>query len=203
MRSFETRRAGAHGLGLTAAAALLLAALGHAQGPTYGVGRPPTPAEIKALDISITPGGAELPDGRGTAEAGKALYATHCARCHGATGKEGPQDVLAGGVGSLASPKPLKTVGSYWPYATTLFDYVNRAMPFDRPATMSADEVYASVAYVLFLNGLVGERDVIDARTLPQVKMPNRDGFVVDPRPDVGLPKAPPTTPKRAKPGGR
>jgi S-disulfanyl-L-cysteine oxidoreductase SoxD len=168
-----------------------------AQSPTYGVGRPPTPEEIKALDISISPGGRELPPGKGSAESGKTLYTNQCARCHGATGKEGPQDILVGGANTLKTVKPLKSVGSYWPYATTLWDYINRAMPFDRPGTMTADEVYASVAYVLFLNGIVGERDVIDANAVRQLKMPNRDGFVADPRPDVGVQKP------AAKPAGR
>ena len=107
--------------------------------------------------------------------------------CHGPTGTEGPQDVLAGGQGSLATAAPRKTVGSYWPFATTLWDYINRAMPFDHPSTMTADEVYATTAYVLFLNGIVGERDVLDEKTLPQIKMPNRNGFTADPRPDIGI----------------
>jgi cytochrome c len=108
-----------------------------------------------------------------------------CETCHGPTGTEGPQDTLAGGKGSLATPKPLKTVGSYWPYATTLWDYINRAMPFDHPSTLTPDEVYSAAAYVLFLNGIVGEQDVLDQTTLPKVQMPNRNGFVADPRPDI------------------
>ncbi len=102
---------------------------------------------------------------------------------------------LVGGAGSLATAKPLKTVGSYWPYATTLFDYINRSMPFDRPSVMSADDVYAVTAYLLNLNGIIRDQDVMDARTLPGVRMPNRDGFVADPRPDVGRPPAPPRKP--------
>ena len=109
--------------------------------------------------------------------------------CHGATGKEGPHDVLAGGRGTLASPKPLKTVGSYWPYATTVWDYVNRAMPFDHPGTLTADQVYALTAYLLYINGIVGERDVVSQETLPRVTMPNRNGFIPDPRPDTGSAK--------------
>ena len=93
--------------------------------------------------------------------------------------------MLVGGRGTLASAKPLKTVGSYWPYATTLWDYINRAMPFDRPGTLPADDVYATTAYLLYLNGIVGERDVLDAAALPRVGMPNRDGFVPDSRPDI------------------
>ena len=98
--------------------------------------------------------------------------------CHGAKGVGKPADALAGGVGSLASKTPLRTVGSYWPYATTLFDYVRRAMPLENPLSLSNDEVYAVSAYVLFLNGIIGQDPQMNAQTLPQVKMPNRDGFV-------------------------
>jgi len=155
------------------------------------VGRTPTPAELKAIDIEVTPDGRGLPPGSGTAAAGKDVYTRRCETCHGATGKDGPQDVLVGGQGSLATARPLKTVGSYWPYATTLWDYVNRAMPFDHPSTMTPNEVYATTAYLLFMNGIVGEQDVLDQTTLPQVKMPNRNGFVPDPRPDMPLKKKP------------
>ena len=114
------------------------------------------------------------------------MYAARCASCHGATGKEGPNDVLAGGQGTLRTAKPVRTVGSYWPYATTLFDYIRRAMPYMTPGVLTDEEVYGVTAYVLFLNGLIGEQDLVDAKTLPALRMPNRDGFVVDPRPDVG-----------------
>jgi S-disulfanyl-L-cysteine oxidoreductase SoxD len=157
-----------------------------AQGPTYGLGRPAGDAEIRKYDRFIPPSGANLPPGSGTAEKGKAIYAAQCARCHGATGREGPEEVLAGGIGSLTSPKPQKTVGSYWPYATTLWDYVNRAMPFDRPGMLPPDDVYSVVAYVLQLNGIVSPNDVVDAKNLPAIRMPNRDGFVPDGRPDTG-----------------
>jgi cytochrome c len=156
----------------------------HAQ--TYGLGRGVSPEEIRRHDALIPPGGEGLPAGSGTAEKGKAIYAAQCARCHGATGREGPEDVLVGGIGSLATPKPEKTVGSYWPYATTLWDYLNRAMPFDRPGVLSADDVYSVTAYVLQLNGIVSATDVLDANSLPKIRMPNRDGFVPDPRPDAG-----------------
>jgi S-disulfanyl-L-cysteine oxidoreductase SoxD len=156
-----------------------------AQSPSFGVGRTPKPEELKAIDIEVTPDGKGLPAGRGTAAAGKDVYTRRCETCHGPTGTEGPQDVLVGGRGSLKTLRPLKTVGSYWPYATTLWDYINRAMPFEHPTTMTADEVYGATAYVLFLNGIVGEQEVLDQSTLPRVKMPNRDGFVSDPRPDV------------------
>jgi len=150
-----------------------------------GVGRPPTAEELKAIDIEVLPDGRGLPAGSGTAAKGKTIYANRCVTCHGAKGKEGPQDVLVGGQGTLASPKPLKTVGSYWPYATTLWDYINRAMPFDHPGTLSPDDVYATTAYLLYLNGIVGEQDAMDRTTLPRVQMPNRNGFVADPRPDI------------------
>jgi mono/diheme cytochrome c family protein len=159
------------------------------QSPTFGVGRAPTPKELEAIDIDVTPDGRGLPPGSGTATRGKEVYASRCLICHGPTGVEGPQDVLVGGQGTLvtaaAVTRPLKTVGSYWPYATTLWDYVRRAMPFDHPGTMATDDVYAATAYLLFLNHIVGENDVLTDQTLPQVKMPNRDGFVPDPRPDV------------------
>jgi mono/diheme cytochrome c family protein len=162
---------------------------------TYGLGRTPSAAELQKYDIlSISPTGQGLPAGSGTAEKGKAVFASQCARCHGASGREGPDDVLVGGIGSLNTPKPSKTVGSYWPYATTLWDYVNRAMPFDRPGVLSADDVYSVVGYVLQLNGIVSAQDAIDATTLPKIRMPNRDGFVPDHRPDIGSKPAPVST---------
>ena len=174
-------------LALTCSAALLgpRSVVVAAQSPTFGLGHAPRADELKAIDIEVLPDGRGLPPGSGTAEAGKTIYAARCTVCHGATGKEGPQDVLVGGQGTLNTAKPLKTVGSYWPYATTLWDYVNRAMPFDHPGTLPADQVYATTAYLLFINGIIGERDVMDQTTLPQVKMPNRTGFVPDTRPDV------------------
>ena len=162
------------------------AALLSAQSPTYGVGRTPKPEEMKAIDIDVTPDGQGLPPGGSTAAAGKDTYTRRCETCHGPTGKEGPQDVLAGGRGSLATARPQKTIGSYWPYATTLWDYIRRAMPFDHPGTLTTEEIYGTTAYLLYLNGIVGERDVVDQATLPQIKMPNRGGFTADPRPDIG-----------------
>jgi cytochrome c len=156
-----------------------------AQSPKYGVGHAPTTDEIRQWSISIAPDGKGLPPGRGTAAEAKELYANRCAKCHGDKGQGRDSVPIAGGQGTLRNPKPLRTVGSFWPYATTIWDYVNRAMPFDRPGTLSADQVYSVTAYVLYLNGLAGENDVIDARTLPKIQMPNRNGFVADPRPDV------------------
>ena len=165
--------------------ALTFSAVVYAQSPRYHVGRPPTPEEIKAWDIAVGPEGHELPPGRGTVARGQVVYVEQCTRCHGATATEGPEMPLVGGAGSLNTAKPLKTIGSYWPYATTLFDYVNRAMPFDRPTVMSADDVYAVTAYLLNINGIIKTDAVMDASSLPAVRMPNRDGFVSDPRPDT------------------
>jgi len=151
-----------------------------AQTPAPGFGEPLSPAEIALWDISIPPSGAGLPPGSGSAREGLKVYEQKCLACHGAKGTGKPADALAGGIGSLASNKPLRTVGSYWPYATTLFDYVRRAMPMNNPLSLSDDEVYAVSAYVLFLNGIVSEDAVMNAQSLPQVKMPNRDGFVSD-----------------------
>ncbi len=171
---------------LAAWASVSLMQSAFAQSPTFGLGRTPTPDETNAIDLGVTPDGQGLPPGRGTADAGKQVYESRCVTCHGATAKEGPQDVLVGGQGTLTTAKPIKTVGSYWPYATTLFDYVNRAMPFDHPGTLPANDVYSATVYLLYLNGIVGEHDVLDQTTLPRVKMPNRDGFVPDTRPDTG-----------------
>jgi len=146
-------------------------------------GQPISPADIAPWDISIDPDGARLPTGRGSAVQGEPVYVSKCQSCHGEKGAGKPNDALVGGIGSLAAGKPpVKTVGSYWPYATTLFDYIRRAMPFQEPKSLSADEVYAVSAYILHLNGLVGADDVLDAQSLPKVRMPNRDGFVPFPR---------------------
>src|SRR6266705_1538093 len=157
-----------------------------AQSPTFGVGRPATAEEIRDIGAAIAPDGSGLPEGSGTVTAGRDVFVAQCARCHGpkAQGDVGP--ALVGGQGTLRSARPLKTVGSYWPYATTLWDYINRAMPFDKPGLLKPSEVYAVAAYILNLNGIIGDNDVMDARSLPKVKMPNRDGFVADPRPDMG-----------------
>ena len=166
------------------AAAITLSAC--ATQPASTPGRPPslgTPvsaAEIARWDISIPPSGAGLPAGSGSVKQGEAVYTAKCLACHGAKGTGKPADPLAGGTGSLATRTPLRTVGSYWPYATTLFDYTRRAMPITNPLSLSDDEVYAVSAYVLNLSGIVPADAVMNAQTLPQVKMPNRDGFVSD-----------------------
>ena len=155
-----------------------------AQSPTYGLGRAAKPDEIKAWDDAIHPDGRELPAGSGAAVEGGKIYAAKCAACHGKTGVEGPNDKLVGGQGTLNTKKPVKTVGSFWPYSTTVWDYINRSMPFDKPGSLTADEVYAVTAYVLSLNHIIREDEVMNAKTLPQVQMPNRNGFIGDPRPD-------------------
>ena len=148
--------------------------------PTRGpnLGRTPTPQEIRAADISIPPSGAGLPAGSGDAKQGAQVYASKCLACHGEKGAGKPADALVGGIGSLATPKPVRTVGSYWPYATTLFDYTRRAMPLQTPKSLTDDEVYAVSAYILYLNGIIAENAPMNAQTLPKVNMPNRDGFV-------------------------
>jgi cytochrome c len=161
---------------------------------TFGIGRPATPAEIAALDIDVGPDGVGLPPGHGSAADGAPLYAARCAGCHGKTGKEGPNDVLVGRLPGDAfpfarDPRAPKTIGSYWPYATTVFDYIRRAMPPDQPGSLRDDEVYGLVAYLLTLNELIPADAVIDAASLPKVKMPAHDHFVPDTR---GQPKPPP-----------
>jgi len=159
-----------------AIAAVLALACASARAETPDLGRVATPDEIAAWDISIEPSGAGLPAGSGNARAGAAIFAAKCAGCHGETGGGKPNDALVGG--SLAAMPPVKTVGSYWPYATTLFDYIRRAMPLPESKSLKDDEVYALAAYILAQNKIIGEDDVMDARSLPQVKMPNREGFV-------------------------
>ena len=159
-------------------AILLAAATLSAQSPRYGVGRPPTPEEIRELGSAIAPDGTGLPEGSGTVAAGREVFAARCAKCHGPKGEGDVGPILVGGRGTLKTPRPLKTVGSFWPYATTVFDYVRRAMPYNESKSLTNDEVYAVAAYILNLNGVVGEGDTIDAQTLPKVNMPNREGFV-------------------------
>jgi S-disulfanyl-L-cysteine oxidoreductase SoxD len=156
--------------------AIFAAAVCCAQGPNLG--RPLTPEEIQKVDITVVPDGRGLPTGSGSVAAGAAVYAKACQVCHGAQGAGKPQDQLTGGVGTLASGKPVKTPVSYWPVATTLFDYIRRAMPITSPQSLSNDEVYAVTAYILSIDGIVPADTVLDAKSLPRVKMPNKDGFV-------------------------
>jgi len=166
--------------------AVLALGLGAIAAQAQGVGRAPDAAEIVARDLTVFPDGTGLPVGRGTARSGRGLYEARCAACHGMRGEGMPHfAALAGGRGSLHASQPLLTVGSYWPYATTVWDYTRRAMPYANPGSLSTDEVYSVVAYMLYLNDIVGLDEVLDQQSLPRVKMPNRDGFVPDSRPDV------------------
>ena len=162
-----------------AAAALISATSGvMADGPNLG--RVVSPEEIAAWDISIAPDGTNLPHGSGTPAQGEAVYRATCQSCHGERGAGKPNDPLVGGQGTLAGETlPVKTVGSFWPYATTLFDYVRRAMPLTAPKSLTDDQVYAVCAYILSLNGIIGADDTMNAETLRAVRMPNRDGFVL------------------------
>jgi mono/diheme cytochrome c family protein len=166
------------------ASMLTIAPAALAQVPQFG--QPIAPAEIAAWDISIGPDGAGLPPGRGTAIEGEAVYVAKCQACHGEKGVSpgvALAGALVGGMGTLAPDKtPIKTVGSFWPYATTLFDYIRRAMPFQESKSLTADELYAVSAYILHLNGIIGATEMLDAQSLPDVKMPNRDGFIPFPR---------------------
>ncbi|QPF93740.1 c-type cytochrome [Bradyrhizobium commune] len=169
-----------------APALLLCAWSGHAwaQSP-YGIGRPATPAEIAGWNIDIGRDGTNLPEGHGSVSRGREVFAQQCAACHGDKGQGDLGDRLVGGQGTIGTAKPIRTVGSYWPYATTLFDYIRRAMPQNAPQSLSNDEVYAVSAYILSLNGLVAADATLDANSLAAVNMPNRDKFVGDARPDV------------------
>jgi mono/diheme cytochrome c family protein len=155
-----------------------------AQSP-YGIGRGATPAEIAGWNIDVGRDGSGLPPGSGTVSHGREVFEQQCAACHGDKGQGGVGDQLVGGQGTLATPKPVRTVGSYWPYAPTLFDYIRRAMPQNAPQSLSNEDVYAVSAYILNLNGLLPTEAAIDAKSLAAIKMPNRNMFVGDPRPDV------------------
>ena len=174
---------------LTALAASVAAL---AQAPSYSnVGRTPTAEEIRAWDIAIGPSGKDLPPGSGTAQDGAKIYAVKCAVCHGPTGAEGqaPQEGrrtaprLKGDKSLLTADRPVRTVGNYWAFATTVWDFINRTMPWGQEGSLKPDEVYALTAFVLYLNGIVRESDVMDAKSLPKVQMPNRNGYI-PPRPE-------------------
>lgn len=134
--------------------------------------------DIAQVDYFVQPDGQGLPVGSGNAKTGAGLYQMHCLACHGIAGEQGINDRLAGGHGSIDTDSPVKTVGSYWPYATTVFDYLRRAMPYTAPGSLSADEIYALTAYLLFINGIVEEGQTLNAGNLPQVSMPNAENFV-------------------------
>jgi cytochrome c len=175
---------------------MLCSSLAHAQGypSRFELGQPATEQEIAAVAIAIPPDGKGLPPGKGGYEAGRQVYETACAACHGAdllgvanipNMPAGAQLRLIGGRGTLTSQKPILTVESYWPHATTLFDYIRRAMPFQAPGSLSSDEIYAVSAYILSEARIIDKSQVLDAQTLPKVQMPNRDGFIPDPRPEI------------------
>ena len=174
-------------VGASAAVVVACATCAQAQSP-YGIGRPATPAEIAGWNIDIDRYGNNLPPGSGSVSRGREVFDQQCAACHGTRGEGGVGDRLVGGQGTLATPKPVRTVGSYWPYAPTLFDYIRRAMPQNAPQSLSNEDVYAVSAYILNLNGLLAADATLDAKTLSAIKMPNRSMFVGDPRPDVKNP---------------
>jgi mono/diheme cytochrome c family protein len=166
-----------HSRFLTVAALAVVCSAALAESPNLG--RVAAPEEIVSWDISIGPDGAGLPPGSGTPQQGEAVYIAKCLACHGEKGAGKPNDALVGGLGTLVGDQaPVKTAGSFWPHATTLFDYVRRAMPLNESKSLSNDEVYAVVAYLLRLNGIIGENETINVQTLPKVRMPNADGFV-------------------------
>ncbi len=175
---------------LTATLALSTCVTALAQGPTYQLGRTPSNEEIKARDIAISPEGKELPPGRGTAKDGATVYTQKCAACHGpnATGS-----ALHRGLIPLGNAKPVKIPYSLVPYATTVWDFINRAMPQSKPGSLTPDEVYAVTAYVLYRNDIITDTDVLDATSLPKIRMPNRDNF---------LPARPEWNPKAKRPFG-
>jgi len=158
-----------------------------APNPHVKFGKPISNADIAPWDIDIRASdGKGLPAGRGTVAEGKAVYDAKCAACHGAEAKGGPvYGTMVGGIGSFTTNARVLTPGSMYPYAPILFDYIRRSMPMDRPQTLTANEVYAVSAYILNLNGIIPDSAVMDQRTLAQVQMPNRNGFIVDDRPDT------------------
>jgi len=173
---------------IAASVVVLFSVTAVAQAPArFGFGRAATPADIAAIDIDVRPDGAGLPAGRGTAAEGATIYASKCASCHGKTGKEGPNDVLVGreprtGFPFSQDPKLPHTIGNYWPYATTVFDYVRRSMPATAPGSLTDDEVFALTAFLLNANELIPAEAVMDRTTLPKVQMPARQYFTPDTR---------------------
>jgi S-disulfanyl-L-cysteine oxidoreductase SoxD len=163
---------------LTMLGTLLLCAQGAiAQPPHLGV--PIAPADIETWSLTVLPDGTGLPAGSGTSAQGAAVYATKCAACHGVNAEGGISAGLIGGEPLTSGIDTRKTIANFWPYATTLFDFIRRAMPWLAPRTLTNDEVYALTAYLLARNGIIGENDTLNAETLPKVRMPNRDGFIV------------------------
>jgi cytochrome c len=178
-----------HELGLAILAVATLGLTTHATAQShYGIGRTATAAEIAGWNIDIDRNGGNLPPGSGSVGRGHEIFDQQCAACHGAKGEGGLGDQLVGGQGTIATAKPVRTVGSYWPYASTLFDYIRRAMPLNAPQSLDNNDVYAVSAYILNLNGLLPADATLDAKSLGAIKMPNRNMFVEDSRPDVKTP---------------
>jgi cytochrome c len=171
--------------GVAALVIIALATPAFAEG--YGLGRPATDAEIAAWDIDIRPDGQGLPEGQGTPLEGEEIYAEQCAVCHGDFGEGVDRwPILVGGFDTLTEDRPVKTIGSYWPFASTVWDYVHRAMPFGEAQSLSDDEVYAIVAYLLYMNDIIEDEEAVLSReTFADVEMPNADGFIPDDRPDM------------------
>jgi mono/diheme cytochrome c family protein len=144
---------------------------------TPRLGKNANPELLKSWDVSIPPDGIGLPPGSGSVREGAIIFEANCIMCHGPAGSGKPADQLTGGIGSLASAHPVKTVASFWPYPTTLFDYIRRAMPLTSPRSLEPNEVYALCAYLLSIDGIVPKNAVLDARALPEIKMPNRNRF--------------------------
>lgn len=159
-------------------AALALVAFAAYAADAPNLGRVATPEEVAAGDLIVPPSGENLPQGSGSVAQGAMVYAEKCVACHGINGEDGPLGRLSGGMGTIGTDAPIRTVSSYWPYATTIFDYVRRAMPINAPQSLSNDEVYAVTAYLLSIDGIVDDDAVMNAETLPQVEMPNREGFI-------------------------
>jgi hypothetical protein len=155
---------------------LCYAAQAEKAGPNLGK---PAPEDlVKSWNIDVFPNGEGLPEGSGNAVKGKQVYEAHCLSCHGSEGTGGSADELAGARHSLTDNPPDKTIGTYWPYATTIFDFTRRAMPLNAPGSLSHDQLYAVTAYLLYLNSIIKETDIMNAKKLPEVKMPNREGFI-------------------------
>lgn len=167
----------------------LAAGTGSVWSQTFGFGSQATAEDIAAVDIDVMPDGEGAPAGEGTYEEGKEIYMAKCAACHGEDMTSPVQGTgaaaLVGGRGTLDSGSPKKTVESYWPYASTVFDYTKRAMPFNAPGSLTDDEVYAVVAYILAEGGIIDQSTPMNAETIAEVEMPNKDGFIPDPRPDI------------------
>jgi len=189
---------------LLATAILVTAILGigqtaWTQSPTYGLGKAPSAEEIRAWDIAISPTGKELPPGQGTAKEGALLYVRKgCAGCHGATGSGAHAPTLISRKGTKPAPSvpclaPCvndgNSMGVHSPFATTIWDYINRGMPLGKEGTLKPDEVYALTAFLLYKNEVIKEDEVMDAQSLPKVKMPNRDGFALPPEWKHGTPR--------------